>query len=118
MLVTGLTGLFVAAVAGFFRLDEIAELANAGTLLAFVAVGLCLMVLRRRAPELPRVFSCPAPFLVGTAAVLGCLYLLASLPGKTLGRFLLWNAAGLAVYALYGRSRSRLADDSEPAAAE
>jgi APA family basic amino acid/polyamine antiporter len=45
------TGLLVAGVAGFFRLDEIAELANAGTLLAFIAVGLSLMVLRRRAPS-------------------------------------------------------------------
>jgi hypothetical protein len=34
-------------VAGFFRLDEIAELANAGTLIAFIAVGVCLMVLRK-----------------------------------------------------------------------
>ena len=38
-------------VAGFVRLDEIAALANAGTLLAFIAVGACMMVLRRRAPD-------------------------------------------------------------------
>src|SRR3546814_15603715 len=44
-LITILTGLSIAAVAGIFRLDEIAELANAGTLLAFIAVGVCLMVL-------------------------------------------------------------------------
>jgi APA family basic amino acid/polyamine antiporter len=106
VLVTGLTGLFVAAVAGFFRLDEIAELANAGTLIAFIAVAGCMMILRRRAPDLPRVFRCPAPYLVGTAAVLGCLYLLASLPGKTLERFVVWNLVGIAVYLLYGRSRS------------
>ena len=109
VLVTGLTGLFVAVVAGFFRLDEIAELANAGTLIAFIAVAACMMILRRTAPALPRVFRCPVPTLVGTAAVLGCLYLLASLPERTLVRFLLWNVAGLVVYALYGRTRSRLA---------
>ncbi len=39
VVITSLTGVAVAAVAGFFRLDEIAELANAGTLLAFIAVG-------------------------------------------------------------------------------
>ncbi|WP_252254697.1 amino acid permease, partial [Escherichia coli] len=38
-LITLLTGLSIAAVAGFFRLDEIAELANAGTLIAFISVG-------------------------------------------------------------------------------
>ncbi|MET3726332.1 amino acid permease [Sphingomonas trueperi] len=109
VLVTGITGLFVAAVAGFLRLDEIAELANAGTLIAFIAVGVCMMLLRRRAPDAPRIFRCPQPYLVGTLAVLGCLYLLFSLPEKTLVRFLIWNVAGLAVYFLYGRARSVLA---------
>lgn len=108
-LITAVTGVFIAAVAGFFRLDEIAELANAGTLIAFIAVAVCMMVLRKRAPELRRVFSCPAPYLVGTLAVLGCLYLLASLPSQTLVRFALWNAVGLTVYYLYGYRRSNLA---------
>jgi APA family basic amino acid/polyamine antiporter len=108
-LITAVTGVFIAAVAGFFRLDEIAELANAGTLVAFIAVAVCMMVLRKRAPELKRVFRCPAPYLVGTLAVLGCLYLLASLPSQTLVRFALWNAVGLTVYYLYGRRRSNLA---------
>jgi basic amino acid/polyamine antiporter, APA family len=107
-LVTAVTGVFVAAVAGFFRLDEIAELANAGTLIAFITVGICMMVLRRRAPELKRVFRCPAPNVIGTLAVLGCIYLLISLPEKTLVRFVIWNVIGLAAYYLYGRGRSLL----------
>ncbi|WP_242097158.1 MULTISPECIES: amino acid permease [unclassified Sphingomonas] len=109
VLITGITGLFVAAVAGFFRLDEIAELANAGTLIAFIAVAACMMILRRRAPDLKRVFRCPAPFVVGTLAILGCLYLLVSLPEKTLVRFVLWNAIGLVAYLAYGRRHSLLA---------
>jgi APA family basic amino acid/polyamine antiporter len=108
VLITLVTGVFVAAIAGFFRLDEIAELANAGTLLAFIAVAVCMMVLRKRRPELPRVFSCPAPYAVGTLAVLGCAYLIYSLPIKTLMRFLLWNLIGIAVYVAYARSRSLL----------
>jgi APA family basic amino acid/polyamine antiporter len=106
VLVTGITGLFVAAVAGFFRLDEIAELANAGTLCAFIAVGVCLMVLRRKRPDLTRIFRCPAPYVVGTLTVLGCLYLIVSLPALTLVRFVLWNVIGFVIYWLYGRSRS------------
>jgi APA family basic amino acid/polyamine antiporter len=112
--VTAMTGLFVALVAGFFRLDEIAELANAGTLIAFIAVATCMMVLRRRSPDLVRVFRCPAPYLVGTLAVVGCLYLLASLPNQTLFRFALWNAGGLLLYIIYGRSRS-IAGQAVPA---
>ena len=105
-LITAATGVFVAVFAGFFRLDEIAELANAGTLIAFIAVGVCVMVLRRTRPDLPRVFHCPKPYVVGTLAVVGCLYLLFSLPTQTLVRFLGWNVIGLAVYLLYSRSRS------------
>ena len=60
VLITAITGVFVAAIAGFFRLDEIAELANAGTLLAFISVAACMMILRRRSPDLPRVFRCPS----------------------------------------------------------
>ena len=106
VLITAVTGVFVAAAAGLFRLDEIAELANAGTLLAFIAVAACMMILRRTRPDLKRVFRCPAPFLVGTLAILGCAYLIFSLPAATLVRFLIWNAIGLAVYFAYGRARS------------
>ncbi|HEX8419016.1 MAG TPA: amino acid permease [Sphingomonas sp.] len=105
-LITLLTGVSIAVVAGIFRLDEIAELANAGTLLAFIAVGACLMVLRRRAPDRPRLFRCPAPYLIGTLAIVGCLYLLFSLPVATVFRFFVWNAIGLCAYLLYGRRNS------------
>lgn len=111
VLITAVTGIFVAAAAGLFRLDEIAELANAGTLLAFIAVAACMMILRRTRPDIPRVFRCPAPNLVGTLAILGCLYLIFSLPSHTLVRFLIWNAIGLAVYLVYGRTRSLAARD-------
>jgi APA family basic amino acid/polyamine antiporter len=107
VLITALTGVFVAAAAGFFRLDEIAELANAGTLLAFIATSASMMLLRRTAPTLPRVFSCPKPYLVGTLAIAGCLYLFFSLPDLTIVRFLLWNAIGLAFYAAYKWLRAR-----------
>ncbi len=108
-LITLMTGLAIAVIAGIFRLDEIAELANAGTLLAFISVGACLMVLRRRAPEAKRLFRCPAPYLVGTLAILGCLYLLFSLPSSTIIRFVVWNAIGLCVYFAYGRRHSEVA---------
>ncbi|MGK2911585.1 MAG: amino acid permease [Sphingobium sp.] len=104
--ITLITGVSIALVAGIFRLDEIAELANAGTLIAFMAVGACLMILRRRSPELPRLFRCPQPYVVGTLTILGCAYLLFSLPESTLIRFGAWNVIGLLFYMLYSRSRS------------
>lgn len=113
--ITVITGAFVAVIAGLLRLDEIAALANAGTLIAFIAVGACLMLLRRRAPALPRVFRCPAPYLVGTATIFGCAYLLASLAPSTLVRFLAWNVVGLLAYLAYGRFGSALRTGVESA---
>lgn len=104
--ITLITGVAIAVIAGIFRLDEIAELANAGTLLAFISVGACLMILRRREPDAKRLFRTPAPYVVGTLAIVGCLYLLSSLPTTTIVRFLIWNAIGLAIYYAYGHRHS------------
>jgi APA family basic amino acid/polyamine antiporter len=107
--ITLLTAVLVAILAGLLPIDQIAALANAGTLIAFTAVGACLLVLRRRAPDHRRPFRAPAGPLVGWSAVLGCLYLFGSLPTKTLLWCLGWNAIGLALYFAYGRNRSQLA---------
>jgi len=116
-LITLLTGATIAAVAGIFRLDEIAELANAGTLLAFISVGACLMALRRTAPNAERLFRSPAPYVVGTLTILGCLYLMVSLPPMTLLRFVGWNVIGLVIYFAYSRRRSGLTLGTAPAGA-
>jgi APA family basic amino acid/polyamine antiporter len=102
------TAVFVAALAGVARLDEIAALANAGTLAAFIAVAVCMLVLRRREPSRPRVFRTPLAWMVGPLAILGCLYLFASLPRVTQWWFLLWNAIGVVAYFAYGRRNSLL----------
>jgi APA family basic amino acid/polyamine antiporter len=104
--ITLVTAVLVAIIAGLLPIDEIAALANAGTLIAFTAVGLCLLVLRRRAPDLRRPFRTPAAWLVGIGAVAGCAYLFVSLPMMTIMACLAWNAIGLAVYVLYGQRRA------------
>lgn len=106
--ITVFTAVLVAALAGVARLDEVAALANAGTLMAFAAVGLCLLVLRQREPGRERKFRTPLPWLVGPIAIGGCVYLFFSLPDRTQHWFLLWNLAGLAVYALYSRRNAVL----------
>lgn len=107
--ITVFTAIVTSALAGVARLDEIAALANAGTLIAFIAVGACLLVLRKREPDRPRVFRAPLAWLVGPVAVLGCIYLFSSLPTRTQLWCLLWNAFGLLVYLLYSRRTSLLA---------
>ena len=107
--VTIATGVLAALIAGFLPLKAIAELANAGTLAAFIATAVSMLTLRRRAPDLTRPFHCPAPWLVGPLAIAGCLYLFASLPAVTIVWFLAWNAFGLVVYLAWSRRRSVLA---------
>ncbi|HEX4179546.1 MAG TPA: amino acid permease [Caulobacteraceae bacterium] len=108
-LVTMFTGVVAATVAGLAPLDLLAAAANAGTLLAFISTALCMMVLRRRDPARQRPFRTPLPWLVGPAAILGCLYLFSSLPLTAVVVFFSWNALGLVVYLLYGRTSSQLA---------
>ena len=107
--ITVFTAIVTSALAGVARLDEIAALANAGTLIAFVAVAACLLVLRKRDPNRPRVFRTPLAWIVGPVAILGCLYLFWSLPQRTQLWFLVWNAVGFVVYLAYSRRNSVLA---------
>lgn len=105
--ITWVTAILVGVLAGLVPLNQIAALANAGTLLAFMAVALCMLVLRRRAPDRARPFRTRAAWLVGPLAILGCLYLFASLPSRTQIFFACWNAVGLAIYiVMRGRPRN------------
>ncbi len=106
---TLITAALAAGLAGWLPLDQIVVLANAGTLCAFVTVGLCLLVLRRREPQRPRVFRAPAAWLAGPVCVGGCLYLFACLPSATILRFVIWNLLGLGLYLAFARRSSRLA---------
>lgn len=104
--ITVLTAILVAVIAGLAPLDQIASLANAGTLCAFIAVAACVLVSRRRDPDARRPFRMPAAWLIAPLAILGCLYLFTSLSGLTQRFFFAWNAAGLLVYFLYARRRA------------
>lgn len=109
VLMTALTGLVVAALAATLRLDEIALLANAGTLAAFVAVAACVLVLRLRDPGRTRPFRTPLVWVIAPFCIIGCLYLFFNgLPEFTRIWFVLWNSAGLILYFAYGARRSRL----------
>ena len=107
-LITLLTGIFVAFFAGFVPLKKIAELSNAGTLIAFVAVSLSMIILRVKKPELQRVFKTPVFWLTGGLAIAGCIFIFSSLPKESQIFTLIWMAIGLVFYFAYGRWNSRL----------
>jgi APA family basic amino acid/polyamine antiporter len=104
--ITIFTAVVVAVLAGLIPLAELAALANAGTLTAFIAVCVCMLVMRRRAPDAERLFRTPWAWPVGIVGILGCLYLIYSLPQRTQIWFLGAHVVGMAIYLLYGARRS------------
>ncbi|RYF88678.1 MAG: amino acid permease, partial [Caulobacteraceae bacterium] len=116
VVVTVFTAVVVAFLAGIMRLDELASLANAGTLMAFMAVGISLIVLRIREPNRERKFKAPLWWLVGGIAIVGCITFFFSLRGTTQLYFLGWNLLGLVIYLVWSSRNSRLAKGEETAA--
>jgi APA family basic amino acid/polyamine antiporter len=110
VLMTMVTAVVVAAIAAFLPLRDIASLANAGTLVAFIAVAVCMLVLMRRDPSRPRIFGPGATWVISVVAIVGCIYLFTSLQTKTIVYFFIWSAAGVVAYFLYARHKSLLAE--------
>ena len=107
-IVTMITGAVVMCAAAFFPVGKLADLSNGGTLAAFFAVALGVMILRRTSKDRRRPFRTPGIWVVGPLALIGCLALFALLPLVTILVFFGWAALGLVVYATYGRNRSTL----------
>ncbi len=111
---TLLTGLLVAVPAALLNIDEVVELANIGTLFAFVIVCAAVLILRYRRPEAPRKFVMPFAWVIAPAAIVGCFWIARGLPAVTWYRFFAWLGLGLLVYALYGARKSRLSSAATP----
>jgi len=107
-IITVLTGIFVAMFAAFFPVGQLANISNSGTLFAFGAVAIAVMVLRRTDATRHRPFRTPAIFVTAPVAVAGCGYLFLSLDGKSQLLFAIWAMIGLVVYFTYSRSRSHV----------
>ncbi|MES2055871.1 MAG: amino acid permease [Pseudomonadota bacterium] len=106
--ITIITGLFVALFAAFFPVGLLADISNSGTLFAFAAVSIAVMVLRRTDPDRHRPFRTPAVMVTAPIAIIGCAYLFYNLGMPTKLMFVGWAAVGLVVYFGYSRSRSHV----------
>jgi APA family basic amino acid/polyamine antiporter len=107
---TLITGGIVMLASGFTSIGTLGELVSIGTLFAFVIVSIGVVVLRRTRPDLARPFKTPFVPALPIASALVSFALMLALPWSTWERLLVWMALGLAVYFLYGRKHSRLAN--------
>ena len=106
--ITILTGIAVALFAAFFPVGQLANISNSGTLFAFAAVSIAVMVIRRTDPGRHRPFRTPLLYVTAPLAIIGCVYLFVSLDHKSIILFLIWAFIGLLVYFGYSRSRSHV----------
>ncbi len=106
--ITIITGIVVALFAAFFPVGQLANISNSGTLFAFAAVSIAVMVLRRTDASRKRPFRTPLVYVTAPLAIIGCSYLFYSLDIKSKVMFAIWAGIGLLVYIFYSRSRSHV----------
>jgi amino acid transporter len=105
---TIIVAIAVALMAGLVPLSQLADLTSIGTLAAFSVVSAAVIILRRRAPDLPRGFRVPLYPFVPIASIVFCLFVIIGLPAITFVIFAVWVAIVLAFYFAYGIKHSRL----------
>ncbi|NDD29430.1 MAG: amino acid permease [Proteobacteria bacterium] len=105
---TILTGFLVALPAGLMNIDEVVDLANIGTLFAFVIVCVGVLILRMKRPDIERRFSVPSVWVCAPLGILSCIWLARGLPNATWVRFFVWLVVGLVIYFGYSMPRSVL----------
>jgi APA family basic amino acid/polyamine antiporter len=105
-----LSGVVMVVLGGFVPLGKLVEVANIGTLGAFVIVCYGVMVLRRKRPDLKRPFRTPLYPFVPILGVISCGYLTLNLSVFTWASFGIWLVIGMLIFFGYSRSHSALAE--------
>ena len=106
--VTAMTGIVVAVAAAFLPVGKLADIANAGTLYAFMMVAIAVMLLRKRDPGRTRAFKVPALIIIGPLTIAGCVFLFFNLPTTAMLVLPIWSAIGCLIYFGYSRRKSHL----------
>lgn len=105
---TWVVSLGVALLAALVPLDVLMNLTSMGTLIAFAAVSLGVIVLRRGRPDLPRGYRVPLFPVLPAVSVAFCGYLISGLPADTYMLFAAWIAAACLIYFGYSFRKSAL----------
>jgi APA family basic amino acid/polyamine antiporter len=106
--VTAITGVVVAIAAAFLPVGALADIANAGTLYAFMMVAIAVIMLRKSNPDRPRKFRTPALAIIGPLTIGGCIFLVLNLPTAAMLVLPGWSVIGFLIYFGYSRRHSHL----------
>ena len=107
-IVTAMTGAGVAFAAAFLPVGKLADIANAGTLYAFMMVAIAVMMLRKSEANRVRSFTTPALWLLGPLTIVGTIFLFFNLPLDAMLVLPIWGAVGMVIYFAYSRKASHL----------
>ncbi|KAG9293236.1 hypothetical protein G9A89_010607 [Geosiphon pyriformis] len=106
---TAITGIACAIIAALLPIEILAELTSVGTLFAFFLVNIGVLILRFKAPDVPRRFRVPGgPFFVPIVGALFSILLLATATRASIERLFIWMAIGILIYVFYGRRYSKI----------
>jgi basic amino acid/polyamine antiporter, APA family len=107
---TLIVGVLACGFAGFMGLDQLANLTNVGTLLAFAIVCVTVIYLRFARPNMQRPFRTPLFPLTPVLGALMCFFLLMSLMAHQATRnfFVVYLVGGIVLYFAYGMWHSKL----------
>jgi APA family basic amino acid/polyamine antiporter len=100
---TIVTGIVVAILTLNVPLDNLLTLVNIGTITAFIAVCVGVLIMRVRHPEIPRKFRTPAVWLIAiTGIILPLIFSVFGLGPVTWITFGVWLLVGMIAYFSYG----------------
>jgi basic amino acid/polyamine antiporter, APA family len=105
---TVITGIGIALLAAIFPLDILGDLVSMGTLIAFMAVCIGVIILRKTAPDMPRTFRVPWAPVTCTLGVLSCMMLLYWENWYNWTLMGAWTIVGFGIYFGYSMKHSKL----------
>ncbi|AEV95680.1 APC family permease [Pediococcus claussenii] len=98
----------IAILGGLIPLDQLTNLVNIGTLLAFTLVSFGIIPLRKRTDIPNNGFKVPGYPYIPIISGLACIYLITTLSPITWIGSLIWFGIGLIIYFSYGIHHSHL----------
>ena len=105
---TIIVAVVICLLAGLIPINFLAEMTSIGTLVAFIVVSIGVIVLRQRAPDLPRGFKVPLYPITPLLAIAGALWIIQDLRPVTISVFVIWVAVAFIFYFAYSRNHSHL----------